>query len=315
MEGTPLIVGLPAVAKAAQMDGRRLIYFEASREGVIDREGEEVAIEALWRSREVFLSQGNLDINHFSWLGNPYGTGARPEYVVGLPLEVARQGRSIYVKGEIFSNRTPPPPGSNGEWADWFWHSLTAMTPPMRWFPSVFGQIRPGGVEVVKRGGKVYRRITDVEWFSVGFAQRAQHPELPPVSLEPIGPLAKAGGYPSRLEVARAGGLWLSWGAFAKALSMGLPVTDAALKRGVQALTRESLEGVMHHVLDGVLRGRIAPNKRAIAKALEEWGLTQAEAFLEAGRLLKSLGVRYRTLTASPARVRAVRESRQRRSP
>lgn len=313
VDGTPLIVGLPVVAKAAQMDGRRLVYFEASREGVIDREGEEVAVDALWRSRDVFLSQGNLDINHFSWLGNPYGTGARPEYVVGLPLEVARQGRSIFVKGEIFSNRTPPPPGSNGEWADWFWHSLTAMQPPMRWFPSVFGQIKPGGVEMVRKGGRTYRRITDVEWFSVGFAQRAQHPELPSVSLEPMGPLAKAGSYPTRLEVARAGGLWLSWGAFAKALSVGIPVTDSALKRGVQALTRESLEGVARHVLDAVLRGRVPPKRRAIAKALQDWGFEAGEADRLARKLLRDIGTRYHALTAPRARVRPVRQEASRR--
>lgn len=311
VDGTPIIVGLPAVAKAAAMDGRRYVYFEATREGVIDREGEEVAADALWRSRDVFLSQGNLDINHFSWLGNPYGTGARPEYVIGLPLEVKREGPSIFVKGEIFSNRTPPPPGSNGEWADWFWHSLTAMDPPMRWFPSVFGQIKPGGVQVVQRGGKTYRRITDVEWFSVGFAQRAQHPELPPVSLEPIGPLAKAGAYPARREVVRVGGLWLSWGAFAKALSVGIPTTDSALKRGVQALTRESLEGALSHVLEGVLRGRIAPRKRAIAKALEEWGLPPEDALAQAGQLLAEIGKEYRNLTAPAARVPGVRHRRR----
>lgn len=306
----PLIVSLPGVAKAQQMDGRRFVYFEATREGVIDREGEEVAADALWRSRDLFLQQGNLDINHFSWLGNPYGTGARPEYVIGLPLEVARRGPSIYVKGEIFSNRTPPPPGSNGEWAEWFWHSLTAMDPPMRWFPSVFGQIRPGGVQVVTKGGRTYRRITDVEWFSVGFAQRAQHPELPPVSLEPMGPLAKAAAYPQG-EVRRLGGWLLGWGAFAKALSVGLPVTDSALKRGVQALARESLEGVLSHVTEQVLRGRVPPKRRAIAKALEEWGLPPEDALAEASRMLVRLGRQYHTLTAEGARVRGVKEAKR----
>ena len=299
----PLVVDLPVLAKASQMDGRRYVYFEASREGVIDREGEEVAVDALWRSKDLFLDQGNLDINHFSWLGNPYGTGARPEYVIGLPVGVARKGPSIFVKGEIFSSRTPPPPGSNGEWADWFWHSLTELDPPMRWFPSVFGQIKPGGVELVKRGGKTYRRITDVEWFSVGFAQRAQHPALPPVSLEPMGPLAKAAAYPHG-EVARVGGVRLSWRAFAKALSVGVPVTDAPLERGVQALAPEDLEGAVHHVLERVLRGRVPPKREAIAKALEDWGVPKAVAVRAARRLLRQVGHAYHTLTAGRARVR-----------
>jgi hypothetical protein len=300
--GIPVLVELPTLAKATLADGRRYVYFEASREGVIDREGEEVAIDALWRSKDLFLSQGNLDINHFSWLGNPYGTGARPEYVIGLPREVARQGGSVFVKGEIFSNATPPPPGSNGEWADWFWHSLTALNPPMRWFPSVFGQILPGGVEVVKRNGQTYRRITRVEWFSVGFAQRAQHPELPAVSLEPMGPLAKAAAY-DRDEVRRVGGLRFTWSAFAKALSVGVPVTDSALKTGVQALTPTSLEGAVQEVLEGVLRGRVPPRKKRIARALVAKGVPEDRALAMAAEVLRRIGHAYSTLTGSRARV------------
>lgn len=303
MEAIPVSVRLPYLVKAAQMDGRRLIYCEASREGVVDREGEEVAADALWRSRDVFLSQGNLDINHFSWLGNPYGTGARPEYVIGLPLDVARQGSSIFVKGEVFSSRLPPPPGSNGEWADWFWHSLTQLDPPMRWFPSVFGQILPGGVEVVEKGGRKIRRITKVEWFSLGFAQRAQHPALPPVSLEPMGPLAKAGAYhPGSI---RRAGVWVTdLPTLAKALQVGLPVTDSAMKTGVQALTPEALEGAVHSVLEEVLRGRLKPSLKALAKALERQGVPRAKALRLARRTLREIGRRYSRLTAGASRVR-----------
>jgi len=289
-----IIVHLPYVAKAADVGGRRLVYFEASRDGVVDREGDIVAADALWGSRKLFLEQGNLDLNHWSWLGNPIGTGARPEYVIGLPLEVKRQGRSIFVKGEIFSNKTPPPPGSSGDWANWFWHSITQMDPPQRWYPSVFGQIKAAKRVTVK--GREVRRITQVEWFSVGFAQRAQHPELPPVSTEPIGPLAKA----VQLEPAegeRAGVTVMDLGTFAKALTVGVPVTDSAAKEGVQALTPESLDRnprkvvpaydrASRTVLRAILRRKLPPRRAAIAQAFQKLGCDPETARAYTERLL-----------------------------
>lgn len=293
MERTGIIVQLPHMAKATDVDGRRIVYFEASRDGVVDREGDIVAADALWASRKVFLEQGNLDLNHWSWLGNPIGTGARPEYVIGLPLEVKRQGRSIYVKGEIFSNRTPPPPGSAGDWANWFWHSITQMDPPQRWYPSVFGSIKAVEHDTVR--GKRVRRITAVEWFSVGFAQRAQHPELPPVSTEPMGPLAKAVQVRPD-EGARAGVEVMDLSTFAKALTVGVPVTDSAAKEGVQAMTPESLdrrvkkivpyEKLRGRVLRAILRGRVAPKRAVIAQAFQKLGCDPGTAREYTERLL-----------------------------
>lgn len=292
-QSTPLIITTPWITKAAQMDGQRFVYFETSREGVIDRQGEDIAAAALWASKDVFLTQGNLDINHWSWLGNPYGTEARPEFVVGLPKDVKRQGKSIYVKGEIFSNLTPPPEGSAGHWADWFWHSVTQMTPPQRWFPSVFGSIRPGGARLEKRGGKTIRFITAVEWFSVGFAQRAQHGGLPPIETAPVGPLAKATSFLVDIPAAlRQGALVMDCETFAKALTVGTPVTDSPAKAGVQALAAESLEGSRRYqrckgaVVSAILRRKIPAKRQAIAQAFRELGCDEAEAKECAERLL-----------------------------
>ena len=106
------------------------------------------------------------------------------------------------------------------------------------------------GVEMVKIKGREVRRITKCEWYSVGFALRAQHPDLPAVSLSPLGNFAKAdnGGFQPTTDGLKGtceqrGAIHMSWGTFAKAVSeVGVPVTDSALKTGVQALTRESLE-------------------------------------------------------------------------
>ena len=209
--------------------GKRIVYFETSREGVEDREGEDIAADALWNSRGLFLTQGDLDISHWSKLGNPVGSGARPEYIIGAPVDVVREGPSIFVKGEIFNPRSAPPENSQGASANMFWHSLTEQDPPGRWFPSVFGFIREDGV---KRGeGAVLNGAID--WTSVGFAQRAQHPELPAIGTLPVGPFAKAGT------------LQMSYATFAKAVQTAgdASALDAqSVQTGVPAIRSESLQ-------------------------------------------------------------------------
>lgn len=300
----PIIVALPQMAKAVIEDGRRIVYFEASRDGVVDRQDEMVAVDALWKSRELMLEQGDLDISHFAHLANPLTGRAQPEYRIGQPIDVQRSanGRSIFVKGEIYQARDTPPPGSSAEWSERFWHSLTGQTPAAKWFPSVYGSIK--GVEMVKIKGKPVRRITDCDWFSVGFALRAQHPDLPAVSLNPLGTFAKADGAhaptPAALQASCAarGIEYMSWGMFAKAVSeVGMPVTDSALKTGVQALTPESLEkgerntaspSLSHAqariaVLRSVKKGRVGATLPDLTRAYRAvgFGANEARALLQ----------------------------------
>lgn len=288
-------------AVRAEPGRRRVIYFEASREGVVDREGEDIAADALWASRELFLKQGNIDVNHWSWLGNPPGTGMRPEYVIGLPLEVRRQGPSIFVKAELFSNLAPPPPGSSGEWADRVWRSLTQMVPPMRWFPSVFGKLAPDAVvDVEVRDGQKVRVIRGpIEWYSVGLTQRAQNPALPPVSLEPLSAFAKAETTGQPVAMGRVA--VVPYRTLAKALTQAAILTagdpralDA--KRGltgVPALRRESLEALYRRlaprVLRGLLLGRVEGSVEGVAKAFAKLGAPPCAARRMALRLGKEL--------------------------
>lgn len=310
MNGIPLIVDLPHMAKAMQANGQqRNVYFEASRGGVVDREGEEVAVEALWRSRELMLDQGDLDIAHWSHLPNPNTGRPDPGYRIGVPVDIKRQGRSVYVKGTIYSNLTPPPPESSGDWAEKFWHSQVGQNPPAKWFPSVYGRIKPGGVEVVEMNGRMVRRIIDVEWHSVGFALRAQHPDLGPVSLEPMGTLAKADNAHQGTHDAltAAGGLRMTWGTFAKAVStVGAPITDHAALTGVQSLTKESTEKRTRKVVAAgaagdarvarlaVLRQVKAGNIPATLKGLTDAFKAVGHGADEARALLRDLNARSR---------------------
>jgi len=306
-------------AVRAEPGTRRLIYFEASREGVVDREGEDIAADALWASRDLFLQQGNIDVNHWSWLGNPPGTGMRPEYVIGLPREVRRKGPSIFVLAELFSPLAPPPPGSSGEWADRVWHSLAHMHPPMRWFPSVFGKIAPNAtVEVETRDGQRVRVIRGpIEWYSVGLAQRAQNPALPPVSLEPMGAFAKAermGGVVAMGQVAV-----VPYPVFAKAmaqaaLTSGDPhaLDPKAALTGTPALRRESLEALYRRaaprVLRALLKGRLEGSLEAVAKAFLKLG---APSPCAARRMAERLGEEItRDLAMTPKGAQARRRRR-----
>lgn len=306
----PLVVDLPLAPLTRELAGRRVIYSQVSVEdGRPDREGEIVAVDALWDSRELFLEQGDLDIAHWAHLPNPLTGRPDLEYRIGVPIAVKRDRNSIYIRGEIFTPEAPPLEGSSAERADLFWAALHRMHPPARYYPSVFGTIK--GVEIVMVDDKPVRRITGVEWRSVGFHNKVQHPNVPPVSLDPLGPFAKADGSSlpdTTATLEQVGGLRLTLGQLAKALTIGLPVqTDTGARTGAQALMRESLDGDMRSVttpagervtylrhkkrlLERIHAGEIAGTRSAIKAALIGDGLDESQAEVITKRFLTDLG-------------------------
>lgn len=295
-----------------EIGATRVIYTEASREtGRADRQGEIVAVDALWKSRELFLETGDLDLSHYAHLPNPVTGRPDLEYRIGVPTGVRREGKSIFVKGELFNPQIEPIKDSGGERADLFWFSIYSQRPAARWYPSVYGNIK--GLELVKVGGELCRRLSDLEWTSIGFHNRVQNPDVPAVSLEALGPFAKADQGTVETTVVQAGGLHMDWGTFAKAMtvgapitgagamSVGAPVTDTAARTGVQALMKEDLDGVRRGTVAGKrktylqakktvlqrLRDRsIDPTVAAVAKAYEGLGFTRSEARRAASQLL-----------------------------
>lgn len=286
-----------------------MVYFEATRDGVVDREGEMVAQNALWDSRQLMLDQGDCDIAHFAHLPNPLTGRPQPEYRIGHPTQVTRQGKSIFVAGEIYRSGegiTPPEKDGKPWWPDYFWHSIAEQSPPAKWFPSVFGKIAPGGIEVITVKGQQVRRIVSVAWYSVGFALRAQHPALGPVSLSPVGNLAKA----DQSGVGLGGDvLHLPWSAFAKASGeLGQVVTDHAAMSGHQALLKESLDKQVRKVVPSdkdrtrvklrALRAlkaeRIEPTKAHLTRFFRQQGAGQGEAEDLARELLSEINSRIR---------------------
>lgn len=293
-EISQLQIVLPNAVHAAPGQDRS-IYFETSREGVADRQGEDIAADALWNSRKLFLSQGNFDIWHLSWLKQD------PSFVIGVPSDVQRSGPSIFVKGHIFAPTTPEPAPVHSSlwWANLFWGSQTQMYPPMPWFPSVLGNANTEGTVVQTRKGREVRFMKGpIEWYSVGFAPRVQHPGLPPISKAPVGPfadptlIAKA-HHPLILEGGKIAAM--SYSVFAKAVqtAAGLASNDSALAgkaalSGIPAIRREALEGGSlkarykrrkKKVLGKLLRGEVLGELGDVAECFRKCGgLTREEA-------------------------------------
>lgn len=275
--GTTIIVDLPqrTLVKAdvvPSMDGPRPVYFEATRDDTIDRQGEMVAADGLWESRQLMLDQGDFDLAHWAHLANPKTGRPMPEYRLGHPNQItrSRDRKSIFCGGQIYNNLMPPPDdAANGAWADRFYHSLVGLNPPAKWFPSVYGRIPPEGIIQTTFKGQPVRRIIKPQWFSVGFATRAQHPTLAAVSTSPVGTLmAKADSGAYAENAAQSGVLHLSWRTFAKALEVGMPITDSAQRTGVQALTAASVDGQMRRTVPDAPALRLKKVRLAILKAI-----------------------------------------------
>lgn len=71
-------------ATPAEEGGDRIIYFEASNEGV-DQQGERVLAKALAESAAIFKAHGNIDIDHLSLLRK--GTQVGIESEIGFPVD------------------------------------------------------------------------------------------------------------------------------------------------------------------------------------------------------------------------------------
>lgn len=284
-----LSIALPQDVQAAPTSaGQRAVYFEAANDAYVDREGEVVSTDALWDSRNLLKEQGSLDIWHFSFLKQD------PSYIIGNPIDVKRDGSAIYVLGEIFNPTSDEAraPYTSGWWANLFWHSLTALRPPMRWFPSVLGSAKGAEVEI-RKGQRVKVFRGPVEWYSVGFAPRVQNPGLPAISTTPIGPfqevVAKAVMPASGVKVVGKVAA-MSLATFAKAVASTAAVSGLEGKaklKGLSALRRESLEGAplrnlyrrhKKRVLGRILRREIPGDLGDVTDAFAKCGMSKAEA-------------------------------------
>ena len=143
MDSDFICIGTECMLKAQPIeeDGRRILYFEASNEGV-DIQGERVMAKALSESSDHFIKFGNIDIDHYTIIGHKLGLPEPFSYEVGRPIEAKCSGERTFVKAEIYQGGGPLAKNAN-----MLWESVTALTPPARWYPSVGGKVLSKSVD------------------------------------------------------------------------------------------------------------------------------------------------------------------------
>ena len=248
LAGIPEYLSIGTMLKATpHMDGgQRIVYFEASNEG-LDQQSEVIAAKALAESAEYFKRYGNIDIDHFTLLGKSNPQMGRPGipgaelYEIGRPLDVRQDGKTTFVKAQIYSGQGPA-----AENANMFWSSITDLNPPQRWYPSVGGSVLAKSVEIDSKTKLRKAIVSKVRWNNIGVSKTPVNQHVGTCATIPLGAFAK------------------SWGAsgldFAKALEAGYG-TDSATLTGGSAMREQSLDGRVHSYFD--FRNKIARAMRS----------------------------------------------------
>lgn len=247
LAGIPEFISIGQMLKATpQMDGgQRIVYFEASNEG-LDQQNEVIAAKALAESADYFKRYGNIDIDHYTLIGKPNPMQGRPGipgcelYEIGRPVDVRQTGATTFVKAEIYSGQGPA-----AERANDFWSSITDLNPPARWYPSVGGSVLAKSVEIDKTTKLRKAIVSKVRWTNIGVSKTPVNQHVGTCATIPLGAFAKS---------------WTATGLdFAKALEAGYG-TDSATLTGGGAMRRQSLDRGIHSYFD--FRDQIAGDMR-----------------------------------------------------
>lgn len=267
MNDCPDFVSVGSMLKAhPQVEGgRRIMYFEASNEG-LDQQNDVIMSKALDEAKDFYLRYGNVDIDHFTLIGAKLGIPNYSSYEIGRPLEVAQRGGSTFVKSEIYQGDGPA-----AEKANMVWAGLTEIKPAQRWYPSVGGQVLAKSIEVGDDGQR-RARVSKVRWSNVGLSKTPVNQHVGTCEVVPIG-------------------------TFAKALTAGY-ATDSAALSGGSALRIQSLDPVTNYfdqrerLAADVRAGRVSGGSRAknlVAHASKMFGLSPDAAAETVERFMRDL--------------------------
>lgn len=255
--------------------GKRFIYLEASNEGV-DQQGERVLAKALADSASYFLKFGNIDLDHYTIIGQRMGLANPMSYEVGRPVDVTVRDDRTFVKAQLYEGS-----GELAKNANMVWESMTALNPPARWYPSVGGSVLAKSVAVDPEGGGKIGLVTKVRWTNIALSRTPVNQHLPAAGTVPIATFAKS-----------LNGLVMS-----KSLEAGHG-SDMANLTGGSALRIQSLEGVpqsyfeFRDALSGGITSRDANNQTRsglVAYSTQKFNLSAAEAAEWVDRFLSDL--------------------------
>ena len=164
-----------AIIKARDDGHRRIVELESSNESV-DMEGDVILQSALMASKESFLKNGHLDIDHYSEIGGRLNPPIRnpADYIVGRPLEVKDLGHGrTGVVGQIMCSADGRFDPEHNQY-DMLWKSLTS-DPPVQWRASIYGFPLIDGVEDCSETrcshGATRFLVKGIDWRSLAFTR------------------------------------------------------------------------------------------------------------------------------------------------
>lgn len=229
-------------ASPAQEGDDRFIYLEASREDR-DQQNEVVLSKALQDSADHFLKFGNLDIDHKSMpsVARQYGIADPESWEIGVPTEVKFRDGATFVKARLFAGDTPL-----AARAAMVWDSMTKLSPPARWYPSVGGAVLAKSIRVDPDTKEKTAVVSKVRWSNLAISRQPVNQHVGAVATVPFGALAKC---------------WTPEGlVLSKALEAGYG-TDSASLAGGAALRKQSLHGAPANYYD--MRDSLAAGLRS----------------------------------------------------
>ena len=206
-------------ATPSEDGGKRFIYIQASDE-TTDAQGERVLCKALQESASTFMRYGSLDIDHIVLMGPRSGVANYMEYEIGRPVDVGFDSGRTFVKAELYQGDTALARNAN-----MVWDSMTRLSPPARWYPSVGGATGQRSVEVDPVTKARVPVIKSVRWTNLALSRTPVNQSVPVAGTAPIGVFAKS----------------MSGFVVEKALTAGYG-TDVAALEGGAALREQSLD-------------------------------------------------------------------------
>jgi hypothetical protein len=262
-------------ATPSEEGGERFIYLEASNEGV-DQQGERVLAKALEDSASHFLKFGNIDLDHFTIIGQRMGLANPMAYEVGRPVDVTVRGDRTFVKAQLYKGT-----GELAKNANMVWESMTQLNPPARWYPSVGGSVLAKSVQLDPATNEKVGLVTKVRWTNIALSRTPVNQHLPAAGTVPLATFAKS-----------LGGLVMS-----KSLTAGYG-SDMANLSGGAAIRMQSLDGVpqsyyeFRDEISGAVSSREANNQSRnglIAYSTQKFNLSAEEAAEWVDRFLSDL--------------------------
>ena len=183
----PDFLSISGLFKATPADeaGERMIYMEVSNE-TVDAQGERVLARALQDSVAEYERFGNVDIDHISIIGARAGIPDYLLYEIGRPVAARVDGPRTFVKAQLYQGDTPV-----ARHANLVWDSLTKVTPPGRWYPSIGGAVLEKKDEIDPDTQARIRVVKRVHWTNIALSRTPVNQALPTTATVPFGVFAK----------------------------------------------------------------------------------------------------------------------------